>query len=212
MAKLAAARDLRKYDPDEPRVPAGNPDGGQWTSEGGDGDAADAAIIPDGQQFAEDMSVQSDARETATAIRAHVDTGKNVVIEYQDGSTEIRSGGSRQWRNNNPGAMWYGPFTRAQGAIGQDGRFAIFPDADIGYQAIIARLSSSEWTNFTLGNAIILNWAPKDENDSAAYAAFVEQKSGILLTRRLGGLTPEDIDNVARAIKLREGWTPGIIR
>jgi len=30
---LAAQDDLRKYDPDEPRVPAGNPDGGQWTSE-----------------------------------------------------------------------------------------------------------------------------------------------------------------------------------
>jgi hypothetical protein len=27
----------RKYDPNQPRVPAGNADGGQWTSEGGDG-------------------------------------------------------------------------------------------------------------------------------------------------------------------------------
>ena len=25
-----------KFDPNQPRVPAGNPDGGQWTSEGGD--------------------------------------------------------------------------------------------------------------------------------------------------------------------------------
>lgn len=28
---------LAKYSPDQPRVPAGNPDGGQWTSGGGDG-------------------------------------------------------------------------------------------------------------------------------------------------------------------------------
>lgn len=27
----------RKYRPDQPRVPAGNPDGGQWTDEGGSG-------------------------------------------------------------------------------------------------------------------------------------------------------------------------------
>ena len=27
-----------KYCPDQLRVPAGNPDGGQWTDEGGDGD------------------------------------------------------------------------------------------------------------------------------------------------------------------------------
>jgi hypothetical protein len=30
----------RKFDPDQPRVPAGNPDGGQWTSEGGSGGSA----------------------------------------------------------------------------------------------------------------------------------------------------------------------------
>jgi hypothetical protein len=42
MAKLAAAASLRKDNPDwedEPRVSAGNPDGGQWTS-GGDGGGA----------------------------------------------------------------------------------------------------------------------------------------------------------------------------
>jgi hypothetical protein len=25
---------MEKYDPDQPRIPAGNPDGGQWTGEG----------------------------------------------------------------------------------------------------------------------------------------------------------------------------------
>jgi hypothetical protein len=34
---------LRKYNPDEPRVPAGNPDGGQWT-DGGDGGASAGAL------------------------------------------------------------------------------------------------------------------------------------------------------------------------
>jgi hypothetical protein len=40
-AKLKLEYDLRrfhqKYSPDQPRVPAGNPDGGQWTSAGGEG-------------------------------------------------------------------------------------------------------------------------------------------------------------------------------
>jgi len=31
-------RALKAYNPDQPRVPAGNPDGGQWTSDGGQGD------------------------------------------------------------------------------------------------------------------------------------------------------------------------------
>jgi hypothetical protein len=40
----------RKYSPDQPRVPAGNPDGGQWTDEGGDsgfgGRVVLASLIP----------------------------------------------------------------------------------------------------------------------------------------------------------------------
>jgi len=34
---LAAQDVVWKFDPDQPRVSAGNPDGGQWTSEGGNG-------------------------------------------------------------------------------------------------------------------------------------------------------------------------------
>jgi hypothetical protein len=40
MAKLAAVASLRKYNPDwedEPRIPTGNPDGGQWTADGDGG-------------------------------------------------------------------------------------------------------------------------------------------------------------------------------
>jgi len=37
-----------KYNPDQPRVPAGNPDGGQWTSDGGEtGMNAGGAMAPD---------------------------------------------------------------------------------------------------------------------------------------------------------------------
>ena len=35
MRFVEAKRDGVKYSPDQPRVPAGNPDGGQWTAEGG---------------------------------------------------------------------------------------------------------------------------------------------------------------------------------
>jgi hypothetical protein len=40
---------LRKanFDPDEPRVPAGNPDGGQWTSGGGAAPIDDARVVSD---------------------------------------------------------------------------------------------------------------------------------------------------------------------
>jgi hypothetical protein len=36
--------DLKKYSPDQPRVPAGGPDGGQWTSEGGSGSSGGSGV------------------------------------------------------------------------------------------------------------------------------------------------------------------------
>jgi hypothetical protein len=39
---------LRKYSPGQPRVPAGSPDGGQWTSGGGGGGGADNSAEADG--------------------------------------------------------------------------------------------------------------------------------------------------------------------
>lgn len=37
-AAVMASASLVKYDPNQPRVPAGNPDGGQWTSAGSGSD------------------------------------------------------------------------------------------------------------------------------------------------------------------------------
>jgi hypothetical protein len=45
MAELRAA--FKKYSPDQPRVPAGNSGGGQWTSDGGSGPANDSRVVSD---------------------------------------------------------------------------------------------------------------------------------------------------------------------
>jgi hypothetical protein len=42
-AELRAA--LKKCSPDQPRVPTGNPDGGQWTSAGGNGSSTDSSDV-----------------------------------------------------------------------------------------------------------------------------------------------------------------------
>ena len=49
-SSIAALR--AKYDPNQPRVPAGNPDGGQWTSGGGSaaGEEDDNELLPSGAQ------------------------------------------------------------------------------------------------------------------------------------------------------------------
>jgi hypothetical protein len=63
----------KTYNPDQPRVPAGNPDGGQWTNEGGNGPSenslSDTALTPDdstgqGPQYAAlDTGTRTDAAE-----------------------------------------------------------------------------------------------------------------------------------------------------
>lgn len=50
--------------------------------------------------------------------------------------------GSRGDRNNNPGNIEYGAFAKAHGAIGSDGRFAIFPTREAGESAMESLLRS----------------------------------------------------------------------
>ena len=72
-----------------------------------------------------------------------------------DGNIYEASGGSRAWRNNNPGNLEYGKFARGNGAIGTDGRFAIFPDTATGFNAMANLLSTSAYQNLTIEGAII---------------------------------------------------------
>ncbi|MBK8008459.1 MAG: hypothetical protein IPK23_08520 [Rhizobiales bacterium] len=82
---------LAKYDPNQPRVPAGNSDGGQWTSGGGGGAAADdegergdqdllpenavpvANIIFDGNPFVPDPKVNQTTIYLAEVLSRVVD-------------------------------------------------------------------------------------------------------------------------------------------
>jgi hypothetical protein len=62
---------LHKYSPDQPSVPAGNPDGGQWTSEdetGSSGNSSD--FVDDKSHVANDMGTQYGALDTGTRTDA----------------------------------------------------------------------------------------------------------------------------------------------
>lgn len=117
-----------------------------------------------------------------------------------------RSGGSRSWRNNNPGNIEYGKFAKAHGAIGTDGRFAIFPTVEAGTAAHAALLSTKNYAGGTLRQAIY-RWAPpSDNNNSAAYAAAVAKTLGVSVDTPMS-----QIDKVAmsKAQAKVEGWRAG---
>lgn len=136
---------------------------------------------------------------------------KTVLYTDAEGRDEIREGGSRSWRNCNPGNIRKGDFSLNAGAIGDDGSFAIFPDEQTGTAAIIALLKTSKYINLTLRDAVF-RYAPPSENNPAAYAAALAERTGIPLDTPLSTLKADEFRKVARRIQEIEGWKPGLIR
>jgi len=136
---------------------------------------------------------------------------KTVLYTDAEGRDEIREGGSRSWRNCNPGNIRKGDFSENAEAIGDDGSFAIFPDEQTGTAAIIALLKTSKYINLTLRDAVF-RYAPPEENKSEEYAAALSARTGIDLGTPLSTLKADEFRKVARRIQEIEGWIPGLIR
>jgi len=116
------------------------------------------------------------------------------------------SGQPRSVRNNNPGNLEDGPFTRSQpGYKGTDGRFAIFETPDAGHAAQVALLGSYGKRGIDSVEGIINRWAPPTENDTGAYVNFVAQKVGVRPGDKINMADPAVLGKVAEAIRIFEG-------
>ncbi len=71
---------LHKFDPDQPRVPAGNSDGGQWTSEGGSGPSREG--VPSNSQTQDDAT--EDRIELADAANDNLTPEETCQQAYSD--------------------------------------------------------------------------------------------------------------------------------
>lgn len=78
---------------------------------------------------------------------------------------------TRATRNHNPGDLEYGRFARGHGAIGTDGRYAIFPDDITGFNAMKALIISA-YKGLTIEQALN-KWAPPIENQTNIYITNV---------------------------------------
>lgn len=87
--------------------------------------------------------------------------------------------GARNARNNNPGNIEYGDFARRHGAIGSDGRFAIFPDKETGSRAMDALLQVYNRQGLQTVRQIVSKWAPPNENDTNTYVNTVAKWMGV---------------------------------
>ena len=141
-------------------------------------------------------------------ISARSTGAKVVVYKADDASETVREGGSRAWRNNNPGNIEKGSFAEEYGAIGADSRFAIFPDEGTGKEAVVTLLKSPAYRNLTLEKAIN-RYAPPSENNTAGYVDFVVAQTGLHKTDVLSSLSTVQLRSMANAIKKIEGWIVG---
>jgi hypothetical protein len=88
----------------------------------------------------------------------------------------------RNMRNFNPGNIEYGEKARKLGAIGSDGRFAIFPNMQTGNDAMATLLMEYVQGGNNTISKIINKWSPAAENGASntnAYIADVAKQTGI---------------------------------
>jgi peptidoglycan hydrolase-like protein with peptidoglycan-binding domain len=148
--------------------------------------------------------------DTKGAIKKVIKAGPNFTdVETVDGA-QLRRSGARNWRNNNPGNLEYGGFAKAKGAVGTDGRFAVFPTLEIGAKAKEDLVFGNNYINLSIRNAIA-KYAPATENDTGTYVNRIVQATRATPDTVLKDLTSEQRTAMMNTISQVEGFKPGTV-
>lgn len=141
------------------------------------------------------------------------------VVDAGAGWTKVRTAdgqvvtieGNRNWRNNNPGNIEYGDFAKSMGAIGTDGRFAVFPSYEAGREAKSSLIfESPNYKNLSLADAIN-RYAPPFENNTQSYLDTVAAAAGVAPGTPMNQIPPEKRADILDAMQRVEGWKIGTI-
>lgn len=147
-------------------------------------------------------------------VRAEAHAGPPRRVEYFDANNcrQTKTGGTRSWRNNNPGNIICSQFTQAHGAIGCDDNTqptaAIFPSMDVGRAAQIALLRAPSYQSLTVGRAMD-RWTGQENHIS--YRTCVQQGSGISMDRQMSSLGEAELVSLTKAMQHCEGFTEGML-
>jgi len=174
----------------------------------------DACAQDSPEYRAEVLAAQSQAQNqsstTATANGTTVTITTETTYAQPQGpvvgerTVENRTG-THAFRDNNPGNIRAGAFADANGAVGTDSGFAIFPSSGAGFQAMNRLLSSSSYQSLTVDQAIN-RYAPPSENDTATYQATIRTAVGVGGNTRMSALNPEQRGQMSQAIARHEGF------
>jgi hypothetical protein len=123
-------------------------------------------------------------------------------------STQVGTG-THPFRDNNPGDITAGPFTLGNGQLGTDGRFAVFPSAGKGSQALDTLLNGPAYSSLNI-NAAVARYAPDFENNTLGYQQFLTNALGVSGNTPLSSLSSSQMQTLENAISRYEGFNaPG---
>ena len=143
-------------------------------------------------------------------IKLVLNTGNGfVTVETESGEAQRRVG-ARNWRNNNPGNLEFGSFAESKGAIGSDGRFAVFPTLEQGSKAKEDLLFGKNYANLSIEQAIS-KYAPPNENNTENYIKQILAATGANSNTILNDLTSSQRQSMLSAINRAEGFKEGKI-
>lgn len=174
----------------------------------------DAAVVA----YSYLASAKSGDTSEFTASGVEVPHQDKRIYKTADGDV-VREGGSRSWRNNNPGNIIAGDYADSMGAIGRDKMsaghvMAIFPTEEMGRIAkeqLIFR--GANYKNLKLSDAIS-RYAPEFNssgqriNDTPQYIKNVLAAVGGS-EKAMKDYTPSEQKAIIAAMKSTEDWSPG---
>lgn len=188
------------FNPAQPRDPRGTPTGGQW-SRGGMSFTVSGNIT-------ERLASPATVSRTAPAVTVH--SQNSITIHHPDGTNETRTGGHRSLRNNNPGNLEYGSFAIRHGAIGSNGRFAVFPDMNTGYRASEALILSPQYRGLTV-NQVIARRSPPQENNTNRLQREITTAAKVGGSQVINTLNQYELQRLTDALHRFEGTEQPIV-
>lgn len=122
-------------------------------------------------------------------------------------------GGSRAWRNNNPGNIVYSKSSpTSKNAIGHDyGGFAVFPTMQDGINAQNSLWHAPAYQNRTLEQAVN-SWTSGDPRTTReAYLRDLVTKARVSASAKISTLTEDQLQDLQQAQREHEGRQKGRI-
>ena len=141
-----------------------------------------------------------------------VDLG-NEGVRYTtaDGQSFIYKGGTRAWRNNNPGNIRKPGSVKLEGIIGLAGGFSVFSSYAAGFAALQSLLKKSFYQELSIFEAVKKYAPAKDNNDVKRYQQILFQITKVDLKTKLNSLTDERFLLFCQAIQRIEGFQEGTV-